>query len=140
MERPSETRDLSRPFAQHPARPEQIRSAPHLHPPVDVLNRADEILVQADMPGVSPDGIDVRLESGILFLFGKVRPSGPEEGREDLVREFVRADYYREFSVGEEIGRDKITAEYESGVLTVRLLKSEAPRSRRIEVKRKTDR
>lgn len=136
MERPSETKEKARPATRDIARPEQIREAPHLHPLVDILSRAEEIVVRADMPGIAPDGIDVRFENGILILSGKVGTA--EERGDELIREFPRADYYREFSVGEGIQQDQITAEYDSGVLTLRLPKSESTRPRRIEVQRKS--
>jgi len=125
-----------KPVARDAARPEQIREGPHVHPLVDVLERADEILLRADMPGVAAGGIDVRFENGILILAGKVRERG-EEPKGELFREFVPADYYREFTVGESIDREKISAEYEAGVLTLRLPKSESTKPRRIEVRKK---
>src|SRR4051812_1310204 len=104
MERSSDTktREKARPATRDIARPEQIRQAPHAHPLVDILSGDEELVVRADMPGVAPDGIDVRFENGILILSGKVRAAGAE-GTDDLIREFPRADYYREFSVGEGI-------------------------------------
>lgn len=136
MDRSPDPKDLPRATAREVARPEQIRQAPHVHPAVDILDRPEEIVVRADMPGAAADGIDVRFENGILILSGKVKPAGPET-TDDLIREFVRADYYREFSVGEGIHEDKITADYDSGVLTLHLPKAEAPRPRQIEVRRK---
>jgi HSP20 family protein len=137
MERSSETKEKGRSVTRDIARPEQIRQAPHVHPLVDILSRAEEIVVSADMPGVAPDGIDVRFENGILILSGKVR--SPKDGTADeRIREFPRADYYREFSVGEGIRQDRISAEYDSGVLTLRLPRSESTRPRRIEVQRKS--
>jgi HSP20 family molecular chaperone IbpA len=133
---PDPQKEQSRTLSREISRPEQIRQAPHVHPAVDILDRPEEIVVRADMPGAAPDGIDVRFENGILILSGKVSPAGPES-KDDLLREFVRADYYREFSLGEGIHQDKITAEYDSGVLTLHLPKAEAPRPRPIEVRRK---
>jgi HSP20 family protein len=132
----TEPQDMATPVARDAGRPERIRQGPHLHPPVDVLDRADEILLRADMPGVAPDGIDVRFENGILILSGKTRERG-EESKGELFREFVPMDYYREFTVGETVDRDKITADYDAGVLTLRLPKAGSTKPRRIEVRRK---
>jgi HSP20 family protein len=128
--------DVAKPVTRDAARPEQIRQGPHLHPLVDVLERDDEILLRADMPGVSADGIDVRFENGILILAGKARERS-EDSKGELFREFVPMDYYREFTVGESVDREKITADYDAGVLTLRLPKSESTKPRRIEVRRK---
>ena len=137
MERPPEMKDLSRPVARDVGRPEQIQQSPHVHPLVDILDRPEEIVVHADMPGVAPDGIDARYENGILVLSGRLK-SASSEPKEDLFREYARADYYREFSVGEDIEQEGITAEYDSGVLTLTLPKSKSKRPRRIEVKQKS--
>ncbi len=136
MERPPEMKDLARPVTRDVGRPEQIQQSLQVHPLVDILDRPEEIVVHADMPGVAPDGIDARYENGILILSGRLKPPS-SEAKEALFREFVRADYYREFSVGEDIEQEGITAEYDAGVLTVSLPKSKSRHPRRIEVKRK---
>jgi len=136
MEQTPEGKDLARPVTRAVSRPEQIRQAPHLHPLVDILDRDEEILVRADMPGVSPDGIDIRFEHGVLILSGKAAQTAPEMS-EAIFREFERIDYYREFSIGEGVAEEKITADYDSGVLTLHLPKAESRKPRRIEVTRK---
>jgi HSP20 family molecular chaperone IbpA len=128
--------DAAETVARDATRPEQIRQGPHLHPLVDVVDREDEILLRADMPGVAADGIDVRFENGILILAGKTRQRA-EEPRGELFREFVPMDYYREFTVGESVDREHITAEYDAGVLTLHLPKSPSTKPRRIEVRKK---
>lgn len=136
MERSTEPKETGAPVAREAARPEQIRQGPHVHPLVDVADLAEELVLRADMPGAAPGGIDVRFESGILTISGKFK-APPEEPTGELFREFVPADYYREFTVGEAIDAEKITAEYEAGVLTLRLPKAASTRTRRIEVRRK---
>jgi HSP20 family molecular chaperone IbpA len=119
------------------ARPEQIRQGPRMFPDVDIVERADEILLRADMPGVGSDGVDVRYENGVLSLYGKAkRPGRP--GGDLLVEEFEPVDFYREFMVGEGVDQGKVSAEYEDGVLTLHLPKSESLKPRKIEVKKVT--
>jgi HSP20 family protein len=118
------------------ARPEQIAQGPHAHPPVDVIDRPGEILLRADMAGAKPDGIDVRFEGGVLVLAARARKA-EEESRDYLIREFAPMDFYREFTVGEGVDREKISAEYDAGVLTLHLPKSEPSKPRRIDVRRK---
>jgi HSP20 family protein len=136
MERSVDSKGAGAPAAREAARPEQIRQGPHVHPLVDVANRAEELVLRADMPGAVAGGIDVRFEAGILTISGKVMEE-PEVPTGELFREFVPADYYREFTVGEAIDPERITAEYEAGVLTLRLPKAASTRTRRIEVRRK---
>jgi HSP20 family protein len=133
---PKPAQDVTNPVTRDAGRPEQIRQGPHQHPLVDVVERHDEILLRADMPGVPAAGIDVRFENGILILAGKIRER-TEDWKGELFREFVPMDYYREFTVGESVDREKITADYDAGVLMLRLPKSESTKPRKIVVRRK---
>lgn len=109
---------------------------PVFQPDVDVLDRPDEIVVRADLPGVSSDAIDVRYENGVLTLRGRARRRGPAES-EYLLQEYEVGDYADSVVVGEAIDAEGIRAEYADGVLTVRLPKAPAARPRRIEVRSK---
>ena len=51
---------------------EQTRSGEFYRPDVDILELADELLVQADVPGARPDDIDVNFEDGALTIYAKV--------------------------------------------------------------------
>jgi len=136
MEKTQEKKEMTPKPARDLGRPEQIRQGVHLHPDVDILDKGQEILLRADMPGAGADGVDVRFENGILSLFGRVQ-SREVEG-DCLLQEYEEGDYYREFLVGDGIDEGKISAEYSDGVLTLHLPKSESAKPRRIEVQRKS--
>lgn len=110
--------------------------APQYIPAVDVYETADEFVVQAEMPGCDPKGIEVQVENGELSIRGHVAPrQAPAAGW--LAREFGVGDFHRTFNVTESIQTDRISAEYEHGILTLRLPKIEQARPRRIEVRGK---
>lgn len=119
-----------------PAGPEQIREGPHYHPDCDILERPDELIVRADMPGTGPERVDVRLENGVLTLAARIKDRH-RDGGDPLHQEYGVGDYFRAFAVDENLDAGRISAEYADGVLTVRLPKSEAARPRRIEVRGK---
>jgi HSP20 family molecular chaperone IbpA len=101
-------------------------------PPVDVYENADELLVVADVPGATHDGIDVQLEKGQLTILAK----RVDESRGDPVAmEYRSRSYFRVFSVPQGIDASKIDAQLTAGVLRLRLPKSESLKPRRIEVK-----
>jgi len=105
-------------------------------PAVDIYETAEEYVVMAEMPGCDPKGIDVQFENGELSITGRVSPRQvPETGW--LAREFGIGDYARTFNVTESIETDKISAEYEHGILTLRLPKVETAKPRKIEVRTK---
>jgi HSP20 family protein len=107
---------------------------PAFVPAVDIYETAEEYVVMAEMPGCDPKGIDVQFENGVLAIYGRVAPRQvPQTGW--LAREFGIGDYARTFNVTESIETDKISAEYEQGILTLRLPKVETAKPRRIEVR-----
>ncbi len=124
---------MGKAHAEGAATAEQTRSGYYYRPNVDILEKADELLVVADVPGATPDGIDIHFEDGQLTIHARTPPRDP--GVEFLVHEYGVGDYYRTFRVAETIDAGKITAEYADGVLTLHLPKAEAARPRKISVK-----
>jgi HSP20 family protein len=114
-------------------RPESIRGRPVVAPPADIYENDDGFMIVADLPGVSADKVDIRLDRGELSIHGSW--SVPERAAEALAREFREADFERRFVVPDSIDTDGISAELNDGVLQVLLPKSEAVKPRRIEVR-----
>ena len=126
---------IERPRSADVNRVERTRSALTFRPNVDIIETEQELLVKADMPGVSPDDVNIQFENGTLTIHGRVEDRQPEQAR-FVHREYGVGDFFRTFAVSESIDDAKITAEFSDGVLTLRLPKVEAARPRRIEVKR----
>jgi HSP20 family protein len=101
-------------------------------PRVDILENEEGLTIYADMPGVKPDDVEVLFDKGELSLHG--RCSASVEGRNFLAAEYGIGDFYRAFSISQDIDADRISAELKQGVLTVRLPKSEAVKPRKIQV------
>jgi len=85
-----------------------------------------------DVPGATNEGIDVQLDKGQLTILAKRRENAPGS---QLMAEYRPSDYLRVFSVPQGIDASKIDAQLSSGVLRLRLPKSESVKPRRIEVK-----
>lgn len=119
--------------AKTPQRIERPKRRPVFSPPVDIFETPDEILLQADLPGVDEKSIDCSLEAGVLTLRASAKDMIPEEMR--LVDgEFTPGDFERVFSLSEEIDQDKIRASVKNGVLTLHLPKSGRAKARKIEI------
>lgn len=101
-------------------------------PPIDVFESADELLIVADVPGVSGEGIDLRIENGTLTLAAK--RGQPRDESPALVREYEPADFEASFRVPAGIDTGAIAAEVKHGTLSVRLPKAAAAKPRRISV------
>src|SRR5688572_23833263 len=103
-------------------------------PPVDIFESEDGLVVVVDMPGVDKDGIDIRVDNGILTIRGKVQPIARGNGHQGY-NEFVLLDYFRQFQLSDEVDVEKISADLKHGVLTIQLPKAEKAKPRRISVK-----
>ena len=115
---------------------EPTHSGVRYRPAVDIVELSGELRLVADMPGASKDGIDINFEKGVLTIHAKVAPRHSEETA-DLLREYGVGDFYRVFTVSENIDASKISAEYAHGILTLHLPKSEASQPRKIAVRSK---
>jgi len=108
-------------------------SYPMFVPRCDIWEDDNEFVVYGDMPGVMPDGVDIRFQDGRLLVHGKVTPR--QNGVGTVVSEFGVGDFHRTFAIGQGINVDGISAEMQDGVLVVHLPKSENMKPRRIQVK-----
>lgn len=101
-------------------------------PPANILETKDGYVLEAEMPGVSKDGLEVTVENGELTILGH-RAAVEVKGRE-VYRESRRLDYRRSFELDPSIDTAKIVANIDQGVLTLQLPKAEAVKPRKIAV------
>ena len=118
-------------LANGPTPTEKIEQRPAVAPSVDVFENENELLVVADLPGVSQDRMSIHFEKGRLTIEGKRAP----QSWSPRLAETDNADFRRTFLVPQGIDAEKIAAELAQGVLTVHLPKHASAKSRRIEVK-----
>lgn len=103
-------------------------------PAVDIEEEADRFVIRADIPGVDPKAIEVRMEHGVLSIKGQ-RPSESEQNREGYRRiERTHGRFQRRFSLPDTADADGITATSQHGVLEVVIPKRQKAQPRRIEV------
>ncbi len=105
-------------------------------PAVDVEEAADELLLTAELPGMREEDIDVDLERNILTIRGEKREAREEadEGHRYHVRERLHGSFHRAFTLPWSVDADAIRADFDGGVLTVRLPKAPEAKSRAIEI------
>lgn len=117
-----------------PREAERTRARRTYRPLVDIIERKDDIVLTADMPGVDEKTVEVTLEKNVLTIYGAVEPAAPE-GYRLYASEYGLGDYRRVFKLSDEVDRDRIRAAVRDGVLRLVLPKAEAVRTRKIEVK-----
>ncbi|HEX2966295.1 MAG TPA: Hsp20/alpha crystallin family protein [Syntrophorhabdaceae bacterium] len=112
---------------------ERARAAKIFNPDVDIMERKDDIIVIADMPGIDESSVDVTLENNVLNIYGKVDWNAPENLKL-LHSEYGIGDYQRVFTLSGEVDREKIEATVNNGVLRIVLPKAEAIKTKKIAV------
>jgi HSP20 family protein len=92
-------------------------------PRVDIMETEEESLLLADLPGVKPGAVDVHFDNGELSIDGRCAPR--HQGANYLLSEYGVGDFYRAFTISEQIDWQKISGELKNGVLTVHLPNAE---------------
>lgn len=103
--------------------------------PMDAYRAGDELVVMFDLPGVTPDAIEVDVERNVLTVKAERRPTVHDEDVEMQVAERPLGVFSRQLFLGENLDTDRIHAEYEAGVLSLRIPVAEQAKPRKIEVK-----
>jgi len=101
-------------------------------PNVDIVDNGGELVLAADMPGSAADQIEVSFDDGVLTISAPV-PARSHPGN-PVRQEYGVGDYRRSFQLGDGFDASEIAADYRSGVLTVRVPRQAAVRSRTIPV------
>jgi HSP20 family protein len=104
--------------------------------PMDAYRAGDEFVVMFDLPGVTPDAIEVDVERNVLTVKAERRPTVHDENVEMQVAERPLGVFSRQLFLGEGLDTDHIHAEYEAGVLSLRIPVAEQAKPRKIEVRR----
>lgn len=118
---------------QNTAVTEKIRNVKTFVPRVDIYETKEAIFLIADMPGVDEKTVDVELEKNILTISGRVE-NGKVKDYNLVFSEYEVGDYEREFTLSDEIDRDKIKATVRQGVLRLELPRAETVKPRKIEI------
>ena len=109
------------------------RQAAAVLPPVDVIEDATGITLYADLPGVSKEKLNLRVEADTLTIEGEVALSMPE-GLTASHAEVQVPRYRRAFTLSKELDLEKISAELAHGVLKLRIPKAQHAQPRKVQI------
>lgn len=102
----------------------------YVTPAVNLHNDADGFTIEAEMPGVRKDGVEITYDDGKLTLTG--HRAAPAPAGKAVYAESAGQAYRRVFDLDLSVDAEKITAKIDQGLLTVRLPKAEASKPRKI--------
>ena len=104
----------------------------YIAPVANILESPECYVLEAEMPGVNKEGLEITVENGELTFTGHYMPA-EVKGRE-LLRESRQMDYRRVFELDPSIDVEHISAKLDHGLLTLQLPKSESVKPRKIQV------
>ena len=106
-------------------------------PMVNVFETNDNVVVQAAVPGIKPEEIDITLTGDVLSIKGEIKQEQDKKEGSYHRQEWRRASFERSFTLPCSVNAEKVHSEYENGVLTLTLPKADAVKPRRLQIKAK---
>ena len=105
------------------------------HPSVDIFENKDQIVLEAELPGMKPEDVDISIENNVLTLHGERRFEKKDESDNFHRVERSYGSFTRSFTLPPTVSSEDANAEFENGVLRLTLAKREEAKPRRIEIK-----
>lgn len=102
---------------------------------LDVIENDNEFLVKASIAGINPDDLEITFTENLLTIKGEVKSEEEVNEARYHLRERRYGSFSRSISLGSRINADKIEAQYENGVLTLHLPKTEEVKPKRIAIR-----
>jgi len=104
-------------------------------PSVDIYENKEQIVLEAELPGMNRDDFDLSVENNVITLRGERHFEKKDESDNYHRVERAYGSFTRSFTLPNTVSADGATAEYKNGVLRVTLPKREETKARRIEIK-----
>ena len=101
-------------------------------PPVRIIEDESEVVAQIEMPGVTREGLEIKIDGNTLVIAGKRSDNIPTGTF--LIRERRHDKYHKAFTIDDSVDREGISADMVDGVLTLHLKVKEAVKPRKITV------
>ena len=125
---------MDRLFDDDTFRPVWSQASDGLALPLDVSTSPDALVVEASLPGVKPDDVEITLENNTLTISGKTAEERNAREGSHLVQEIRRGTFSRSVSLPAGLEADKATATFEDGMLRLHIPKAEQVKPRQIKI------
>jgi len=102
--------------------------------PMDVYATDDDFVLEANLPGVKPEEVEITVEGNTLTISGETRSSRKEEEGATILQEIRRGRFTRTMTLPAGLEPDKAKATFEDGVLTLRIPKAEQVKPRQTKI------
>ena len=107
-------------------------------PAMDIVEDADGLLIELELPGLAPDEVEVTTERGVLTIRGEKRTVRQRDGVRAITTERAHGRFTRAVQLPQGVDEAKIDAGFEHGLLRVRVPRAALPQPRRVEIRATT--
>ena len=104
-------------------------------PSVDIFENQNEIVLEAELPGMKPEDVNISIENNVLTIHGERKLEKKDESDNFHRVERSYGSFTRSFTLPPTVRSENARAEFENGVLRLTLAKREEAKPRRIEIK-----
>jgi HSP20 family protein len=104
-------------------------------PSVDIFENKDQIVLEAELPGINPEDVNISIENNVLTIHGERKFEKKDEGDNFHRVERSYGSFTRSFTLPPTVASENANAEFENGILRLTLAKREEAKPRRIEIK-----
>ena len=105
----------------------------HIHPVINMFEDGNDLVIKAELPGISKDAIDISMSEGCLVI--KAEKKMDETKGDRYLCERFYGQYFRSICLPFDVDSEKISATFENGLLEVRLPKTKVAEAKRIDIK-----
>jgi len=102
--------------------------------PLDVTTTTDKVLIEAALPGIKPEDVDITVENGTVTISGKTADEHSAEEGSYVVQEIRRGNFSRSVTLPNGLEPDKANATFENGILRLEIPKAEQLKPRQIKI------
>ncbi len=117
--------------------PSRISFGPSTGIPIDMYHTANDVVVKAILPGIKPEEVDVTITGDTLTIKGETKAEEEVKREDYLYQEHRYGAFSRSVTLPSGLNTDKVEANFDNGILTVTIPKSEQVKPKSIKVKAK---
>lgn len=126
---------LLRPFSPFNFSLARTAEIDDLVPSVDIFEENGDLVLKAELPGISKDDIDVTLSDGSITISGEKKKENEIKKKDYYKWERSYGSFCRTFGLPTEVKADKVKSSFKDGILEIRMPKSEEAKSKEVKVK-----
>jgi HSP20 family protein len=104
------------------------------YPKVDIIDQADSIEFEAEIPGLQKDEVSVEFQEGILSISGQKRQKESQQEVSYIRKELKRSSFQRSFKLSDSFNTDKIKAKFENGLLLISVPKKKPEKTKKVKI------